>query len=132
VSDLSPDEASTFFERRRAAWLAADVEGYLDCFTEDLEITVPGRDEPLRGRERYERLVRRSFAWASPESFEFHHLAVGPGATVLAEWSISTRRRDDGGITAWRGMSVCALRDGRIAWWREYWDPATLTGTRSG
>ena len=31
-----------------------------------------------------------------------------------------------GGVTAWRGMSACALRDGRIAWWREYWDPAQL------
>lgn len=119
-------EAAAFFEHRRLAWLAVDVEGYLAHFADDLEITVPGRTEPLRGIEAYGKLVRASFAWARPRSFEFHHLAVGEDDVVLAEWAISTERVEDGGVTAWRGMSACALREGQISWWREYWDPAQL------
>jgi ketosteroid isomerase-like protein len=117
---LSVEEAAAVFERRRRAWLAADVDAYLACFADDLEITVPGRDEPIRGIEAYGKLVRASFGWARPRSFEFHHLAVAGGDVVLAEWTISTEK------ATWRGMSTCALADGRIRWWREYWDPAQL------
>lgn len=123
---LTPDEARALFERRQAAWLAEDVDGYLALFAHDLEITIPGRAEPVRGLERYERLVRRSFAWASPRSFDLHHLAVDQDA-VMAEWTISTERRDTGEIVTWRGMSICRIEDGRIRWWREYWDPAGLS-----
>ncbi len=123
---LSPEAASALFDRRRRAWLAEDVEGYLACFADDLEIEVPGRDEPLRGIEGYERLVRRSFAWARPVSFEIHHLAVTADGTVLAEWSITTDRRDGGGPMAWRGMSACGIEAERITWWREHWDRAQL------
>ena len=126
MPELTLVEATTLFARRRDAWLAEDVEAYLACFAAYLVITVPGRPEPIRGIEASERLVRRSFAWARHRSFDFHHVAAGPDATVLAEWSISTERRADGVMAAWRGMSVCAIEQDRIAWWREYWDPAQL------
>lgn len=126
MSELSLDDAAALFDRRRRAWLAADEDAYLACFADDLEITVPGRAEPIRGIEAYGKLVRRSFAWARPRSFDFHHLAVAADGVVLAEWSISTERVEDGGVTGWRGMSACAIDGGRIAWWREYWDPAQL------
>jgi ketosteroid isomerase-like protein len=126
VGALTVGDAEALFERRRTAWLAADVEAYLACFAEDLVITVPGRVEPIIGLEAYGRLVRRSFAWARPRSFEFHHLAVGDDGVVLSEWTIRTQRVDDGGVSEWRGMSACALRGDRIQWWRECWDPAQL------
>jgi ketosteroid isomerase-like protein len=126
VGGLNVADASALFDRRRSAWLSADAAAYLACFTDDLEITVPGRADPIRGIGAYGRLVQRSFAWARPQSFEFHHLAVTEDDVVLAEWSISTERIADGGVSAWRGMSACGLRDDRIAWWRESWDPSQL------
>lgn len=126
MAELTREAATALFARRRDAWLAEDVEAYLACFADDLVITVPGRPEPIQGLEAYERLVRRSFAWAQPLAFAFHHVAVGPDATVLAEWTISTQRREDEVVATWRGMSVCAMAEDRIAWWREYWDPAQL------
>jgi limonene-1,2-epoxide hydrolase len=123
MSPLTLDAARALFDRRRTAWLAADAGTYLDLFAADLEIWMPGRAEPVRGRDRYAKIVARSFQWAAPESFEFHHLAVN-GDVVMAEWTISARRRDDGALFRWHGMSVARIDgDGRIAWWREYWDP---------
>ena len=62
-----------------------------------------------------------SFAWAAPVSFDVHHLAVdGANDVVFADWTIGARRRDDGVLVEWRGLSVCELRDGRISWWREH------------
>jgi hypothetical protein len=39
---------------------------------------------------------------------------------VFADWTIRARRRDDRVVVEWRGLSVCELRAGRIAWWKEY------------
>ena len=126
---LSPGEATALFGRRRDAWLAEDVDAYLDCWVDDLVLEVPGRR--IVGRDAYEDMVRRSFAWARPLRFEFHHLAVA-GDVVHAHWSIAVERRADGAEVEWRGMSVAELRDGRIVWWREFYeDPAALARARN-
>ena len=84
------------------------------------------------GRAAYEEVVRRSFAWARPRRFEFHHLAVD-GDVVFADWTIAVERRDGGQTVEWRGMSVAELRDGRIVWWREYYeDPVALARAARG
>ena len=121
---LTLDDARTLFDRRRQAWLAADVGAYLDCWVDDLVLETPGR--VIRGRADYEQMVRGSFGWATPQAFVVHHLAVD-GDVVLADWTITVERRADGEPVTWRGMSACELRDGRIVWWREYYqDPAAL------
>jgi ketosteroid isomerase-like protein len=121
---LSTEAAQAVFDRRRQAWLAEDVAAYLDCWVDDLVLETPGR--VVRGRADYEALVRGSLGWAKPRAFEVHHLAAA-GDVVLADWTITVERRADGQAVAWRGMSVCELRDGRILWWREYYeDPAAL------
>jgi limonene-1,2-epoxide hydrolase len=121
---LSIAEARAVFERRVAAWLEEDVVGYLACWDDDLVIQMPGRT--VRGRDAYEGLVRQSFAWARPRAFAIHHLAVD-GDVALADWTISVNRRSDEAVVEWRGMSAAELRDGRIVWWREYYeDPEAL------
>ena len=54
------------------------------------------------------------------------------GDVVHAHWSIAVERRADAAEVKWRGMSVAELRDGRIVWWREFYeDPATLARARN-
>ncbi|MGH7857352.1 MAG: GNAT family N-acetyltransferase [Candidatus Binatia bacterium] len=119
------DEAIALFEKRRRAWLAEDLEEYLALWTEDTEFRSPAHAEPLRGRDAFAELVRRSFEFARPRRFDFHEIAV-VGNRVLAEWTIAIAPRNGGGEIEWRGMSIARLCDGRIAWWREYWNPADL------
>ncbi len=127
---LELGEAQDLFDRRRRAWLAEDVDAYLDCWVDDLVLETPGRT--VRGRAAYEATVRSSLTWAKPSSFEVHHLAVD-GDRILADWTITVERRTDGRAVTWRGMSVCELRDGRIVWWREYYeDPAALVRAARG
>lgn len=121
---LSDADAHAIFDRRRRAWLAEDVGAYLDCWVDDLVLETPGT--VVRGRDAYETMVRQSLAWAKPAAFEVHHVAAD-GDVVLADWTITVQRRADRESIAWRGMSACELRDGRIVWWREYYqDPAAL------
>jgi len=122
---LSHEDALALFERRRRAWLDEDLDGYLALWTEDMTFQSPVHTEPLRGRDTFAELVRRSLATARPMRFDLEHLAVW-GDVVLAEWCIAIERRG-GGQVEWRGMSVAEMRDGRIAAWREYWNPVALT-----
>jgi len=114
----APDDARSVFARRVAAWLAEDVDAYLACWHDDMELTLPG-GKVVRGVDRYRTLVERSFARAAPVSFDVHALAVD-GDRVLSDWTIRARRREDGVVVSWQGLSICELRDGRITWWREH------------
>ncbi len=122
---ITLEDAQRLFDRRRAAWLAEDLDAYVGCFADDVVLEVPGRT--VRGHAEYEPMSRRSFEWARPVSFEFEHLAVGDDDVVMADWTITVERRSDGRPVTWRGMSACRIVDDRIAWWREYYeDPVGL------
>jgi hypothetical protein len=123
-------EATALFDRRRTAWLAEDLDAYLACFCDDLVFASPVHTPPLRGRAAFAELVRRSSASLRPLAFDVHGLAVD-GELVLAEWTIEVAARSDGRRIRWRGMSVATYRDGCIATWREYWNPADLAAAVS-
>lgn len=119
------DEAVRLFDERRRAWLAGDLDRYLALWHPDVTFGSPTHTPPLRGREAYAQLVRGSHAAIEPLAFEIAHLAVR-GDWVLAEWRIEARHRASGRTLAWDGMSTCAIRDGLIVEWREYWDPGVF------
>ena len=111
-------EARTVFDRRVAAWLAADIDAYMGCWHDDMQLTLPG-GRVISGIDAYRRMVEQSFAWATPVSFDVHALAVYE-ENLLADWTIRARRREDDVVFEWSGLSICELRDGRITWWREH------------
>ena len=124
---MTRDEALELFARRRDAWLASDLDAYLALFAPDLIFQSPHHPEPLRGRDAFAALARRSAEHLEPRLFEFTHLAVH-GDVVLAEWRIAAEHRVSRRTIEWWGMSVCTIRDGMIQSWREYWNPADVAG----
>jgi ketosteroid isomerase-like protein len=120
------DEAVTLFDKRRAAWLAEDLDAYLACFADDIEFRGPG-GTGVDGIGAYRTLVERALKAVKPVAFEFHEMAVRDNR-VLAEWTITLEVRATGKRLPYRGMSVCAIEDGRIRWWREYYESSLLTG----
>ena len=103
--------------RRVDAWLTADLDAYMDCWTDDMVIELPsGR---IEGRDKYRKLVQAGFGWAAPLAFDVHHLAFADDIT-FADWTIRARRREDDVVIGWRGLSVCEFRGEKIAWWREH------------
>lgn len=112
-------EARAVFASRVDAWLARDLDAYLDCWHDDMQIEMPSG--VIETAAKYRKIVDASFRWAAPVSFDVHHLGVDDETgAVLADWTIRARRRADDVVIEWRGISVCELRDGRISWWREH------------
>ena len=65
------DEARELFARRIAAWLAEDIDAYVDCWHDDMQVTLPG-GRVVSGIAAYRRMVEQSSAWAEPVSFDVH------------------------------------------------------------
>jgi ketosteroid isomerase-like protein len=107
------------FMRRVDSWLAADLDAYMACWTDDMVIELPSG--VIEGAARYRKLVAAGFSWATPVSFDVHHLAFEADAPVaLADWTIRARRREDDALIEWRGLSVCEFEGDKIRWWREH------------
>jgi ketosteroid isomerase-like protein len=123
--------AERLFDRRRLAWLADDLDAYLECWAEDMTFASPMHDPPLTGRAAYADLLRRSAAVVRPVAFDVRHLAVADDV-VLAEWTIRVADRRTDRETSWDGMSRARYRDGRIVEWREYWNPADVRRITGG
>jgi len=122
---ITVEEAADLFERRVSAWLAEDIDAYLSLWADDMTFCSPVHSEPLEGKKAYEELIRGSLSVVRPVAFYVGHLAVRDDL-VLAEWSGEIERRSDGASFGWDGMSICEIRWGLIAWWREYWNPAAF------
>ena len=116
---MDADSLRRGFMQRVDAWLAADLDAYMQCWADDMVIELPsGR---IEGKDKYRKLVQAGFAWAEPVAFDVHHLAFeAGGAVALADWTIRARRRDDSVVVSWQGLSVCEFRAEKIAWWREH------------
>jgi len=121
----SLDEAVDLFERRRKAWLAEDLDAYLELWADEMTFQSPVHDKPLVGKPAYEELVRRSAAFVKPLAFDVVSLAVN-GEIVLAEWTITLEWRAQGRAVAYSGMSRARIRNGLITEWREYWNRSDL------
>lgn len=121
---MEHSEAVSLFEGRRDAWLAEDLDAYLGYFSQEVHFQGPS-GRPVVGLDAYRALVRSSMEMVRPVSFEYHDIAVH-GPNVFAEWTQSAKVRVDRRLLEWRGMSICEILGGQIAWWREYYDPSQL------
>jgi limonene-1,2-epoxide hydrolase len=119
-------EAVAVIEERRDAWVNEDLETYLGLTAEDYVLEVNGQEE-LRGRVAFEDMIRRNYERFLPVSWDFHEI-VSHGSHVLAEWTVTMEEKATGVRWSVMGMSVCEVRNGVLAWWREYRSPPAGSG----
>jgi hypothetical protein len=96
------------------AWSRQDTQLALGCFTTDAVYMQPPDLQLYRGRAELEKL----FGALRPGTFmTFHNLAFDAAAQVgFGEFSFG----GSGAARADHGVVVVTLREGRIAFWREY------------
>lgn len=106
-----------------------DVDGALELVADDVVLELPFRGDG--GPRRLEGDAARRFVRAMPKLFAtlpFHDVVVHgtlPSGQVVAEYA------SDGTTHAGRSyrntyVALFEVRDGRIATWREYFDPTVI------
>ncbi len=102
------------------AWNRVDWDTVESLMTEDIAYqNIPW--DPIKGRDN----VMANLAEFNVEASDWivHHM-IEEGDTVMNERT--DRVRMDGVWKQLRAMGVFILRDGKIAEWRDYFDPAEL------
>lgn len=101
-------------ERLAHAWSTQDTEVGLACFTEDALYTEPPDIQIYRGHTE----LRPYFAALQPGTFmRFHNLWFDENKQVGAgEYSFGMTDKP----AADHGVVIIEIRDGKIAFWREY------------
>ncbi|MDA2810863.1 nuclear transport factor 2 family protein [Nocardiopsis sp. RSe5-2] len=110
-----------------------DLDALADLYTEDavheLPFAPPGAPRRIEGRERIREYFSSTLAHVPLEFHAFHPVAVNPAAdpqVVVAEYDAEGTALPTGRRFTVRYLWVLRVVDGRIAEWRDYWNPAEI------
>jgi steroid delta-isomerase-like uncharacterized protein len=127
--------SDTFFSRYLAAWNSHRGTEVAEFMTDDVDFEDVTMGEHLSGKQAV-----AEFAQAFDETFSSDYVftlvnAFSTDAEIGAEWTVSgTHDRSGAELPATgkpftiRGATIARLRDGKIAYNRDYWDMAGFLG----
>jgi uncharacterized protein (TIGR02246 family) len=120
---MTHEEVRAFLLRRIRAWQAEDLDAIMADYAPDVVHITPGgrRVGPAALREGNARYLAEYTDFA----VTLTRLLVDGDQGAL-EWTWAETRRADGRRRAVDDAIVFVLRDGKIAYWREYFDTAAL------
>lgn len=108
---------ASWFEAYLTSWESNDAEAVAAFACDDVEFEDVGAGHRFVGRDRLAKFAAKSFQLVPGATFDF----VGGaqlGDDYHFEWVMQPM-----GV---RGASVGCLRDGKIAWQRDYWNATHL------
>ena len=119
---LSLEQARALLERRDAAFVARDVDAYLELWAEDAR--VEGPDHVIEGHGELRRGVERAWLAWQPLHMGFTSLSVS-GWLMHHEFVAVWEKTGQNLRRLVSGVGVAEVdRNGRWVWMREYFDPA--------
>lgn len=120
---MTPEEIVTTYLKRMEAM---DFDSALELVAEDLEY-INGNAEAVRGHEGVRQTLEPFFAPLERNEFLIERKAVN-GDTVFVE-RLDRHLPKGGGDDDWFELpvtGVCEVKDGKIVYWREYFDLAVI------
>jgi uncharacterized protein (TIGR02246 family) len=114
-------EIRSIVERMARAWMQQDVEAIAALFSDDGIFISPGG--MARGREAIAAAARAFFAEADDVEVTITRILVAEQAGAV-EWRWQETSRSTGERRTMEDAIVFELRDGKLTYWREYFDPA--------
>jgi uncharacterized protein (TIGR02246 family) len=117
------DEVRAFIAKRIRAWEQGDLAAIMADYAPDVVLIAPGVRHD--GVESLRVSNARYLAEYADIRIELTRLIVDGDQGAL-EWTWSETRRSDGHRRSAEDAIVFVLRDGKIAYWHEYFDTATF------
>ncbi|GAB7040605.1 MULTISPECIES: nuclear transport factor 2 family protein [Catenuloplanes] len=111
-----------------------DLVAVADLYADDAVVRQPFAKPEivLTGRAEIEQflgVLNRAPITLSPRDIQVHRTA--DPEVVVGEWDNDMTRTTDGATASMHNIAVFCVRDGRVAWSRDYHDHAVLAGLMS-
>jgi uncharacterized protein len=111
-----------------------DLAALTDLYAEDAVVRQPFAKPEilLTGRDQIAQFLRGltlAELTLSPRDIQVHQTA--DPQVVVAEWENDLTRPSDGATASMHNIAVFCVRDGQVAWSRDYHDHAVLAGLLS-
>jgi uncharacterized protein (TIGR02246 family) len=118
---MNRTNAQQLVERMAMAWMQRDITTIVALFTDDGEFITPGG--AARGRAAITAVATKFFAQPVKVTVTITRLLVD-GAQGAVEWIWRETSSTSGEDRIMEDAIIFALRDDKLAYWREYFDPA--------
>ena len=118
---MTIEQARALVERQARAWECADVAAITADFAPDGVLISPGGR--WQGHDALRTAAAAFFAASTDVQVTVTRVLLD-GDQGAVEWTWSETRRADGRRHTVEDAIIFALRDGRITYWREYFDTA--------
>jgi hypothetical protein len=132
---MSTEANITFVKNAYANFLGGNVDAILDTLTDDVEWITPGAGVPTAGTRhgkaevaQFFQLVAATWDFTAFEPREY----VASGDTVVAIGYYTAIARATGKAMASDWTMVWKIRDGKLAWFREFTDSQALAAAVTG
>ena len=120
---MTKDELHAFLLRRARAWTEKNLDAIMADYDPDIDYIAP--TVRFKGTEQLRHSNARYLEEYTDIRVQLTRLIVD-GEEGALEWTWSETRRADGRRHSVDDAIVFVLRDGKIAYWREYFDTAAL------
>lgn len=120
---MDREQVRAMVERQARAWMDADYEAIVADYAPDGILSTPGGT--WQGREAIRGAAAAFYESAGAVEVSVQRVLLD-GDQGAVEWTWSETARASGRRVTMEDAIVFVLRDGQIAYWREYFDTAPL------
>lgn len=118
---MTPEEIRQLVERQARAWEMGDADSIAADFAPDGALISPGGR--WQGPNELHRAVAATFEAVEDVNIEVTRVLLD-GEQGAVEWTWSEKRKGDGRWYTMEDGIIFELENGKISYWREYFDPA--------
>ncbi len=115
----SPQEIRAIVEQAQNAWIARDADALAQLFTPDGELIVPG--QRWQGQAKIREEVAKFSRLYTDVQITIHRTIVD-GNHAAVEWHYEDTEKATGKRSQADDAIVIEVKNGRISYWREYFD----------
>jgi uncharacterized protein (TIGR02246 family) len=118
----SPQEIRAIVEQAQNAWVARDADALAQLFTPDGELIVPG--QRWQGQAKIREEVAKFSRLYTDVQITIHRTIVD-GNQAVVEWHYEDTETATGKRSQADDAIVIEVNNGRISYWREYFDTSS-------
>jgi uncharacterized protein (TIGR02246 family) len=118
----SQQDIRSLIEQAKAAWVARDADALAQLFSQDGELIVPG--QRWQGQAKIREEISKFAQQYTDVSITIQQILID-GNRAAVEWHYKDTEKLTGQHSQVDDAIVLEVKDGRISYWREYFDAET-------